>query len=110
MKPLNLTGHRDGKLVVLRPTGARRCKEIEWLCQCECGNETRVRGSSLKSGRTRSCGCLVTEKASTLNFKHGLCGTVEYRTWEGMLKRCRAPYDKCFARYGGRGIRVCDRW
>lgn len=39
-----------------------------WRCQCECGNEIVVRGDSLRSGHTKSCGCLQKEKVSKLNF------------------------------------------
>lgn len=36
--------------------------------------------------------------------------TLEYRSWIGMKERCSNPKNKCYASYGGRGIRVCDRW
>lgn len=36
--------------------------------------------------------------------------TAEYRIWKGMNKRCSCPSDSVFRFYGGRGIRVCDRW
>ena len=61
----NLTGKRFGRLVVLRrtedmvsPSGS---KDVTWECQCDCGNIKNVRASSLKSGRTKSCGCLEEE-------------------------------------------------
>ena len=61
----NLTGKRFGRLVVLRrtedmvsPSGS---KDVTWECQCDCGNIKSVRASSLKSGRTKSCGCLEEE-------------------------------------------------
>ena len=44
------------------------------------------------------------------NYKHGMCGTPEYRAWGGMIQRCTNPKDRTFKNYGGRDIQVCDRW
>lgn len=44
------------------------------------------------------------------NTKHGMYGTQEYYIWQGMLKRCYNKNSPYYARYGGRGITVCDRW
>ena len=59
-KPLDLTGQRFGRLLVIKKAESIRRKnstEVRWLCQCDCGNETIVRSTSLRSGRTVSCGC-----------------------------------------------------
>lgn len=42
--------------------------------------------------------------------KHGLAGTAEHNIWCGMRKRCNNPHDRLYPYYGGRGIRVCERW
>ena len=78
----------------------------KWLVQCRCGNQKSVHAGSLKSGATRSCGCLDAE----VKTKHGLYGTPEYHTWEAIKARCHNPRDKGFHRYGGAGILVCDEW
>jgi hypothetical protein len=57
-KYIDMTGQRFGKLVVLRVYGKRK-QAIYWLCQCDCGRTTRVSGSNLRTGSTRSCGCGV---------------------------------------------------
>jgi hypothetical protein len=44
------------------------------------------------------------------NKRHGMKDTREYRIWAGMLNRCRNPKVKAYPDYGGRGIKVCDRW
>lgn len=42
--------------------------------------------------------------------KHGMCYTPEYRTWQDMLNRCSKPNRDSYKYYGGRGIKVCERW
>jgi hypothetical protein len=86
------------------------------LCQCDCGNKTHQKLSSLKGGRIKSCGCLKAEKAAErcgkLSFKNGRSNHHYrlYRIWNGMRSRCKYSSMKQFKDYGGRGIRVCDEW
>lgn len=78
--------------------------------KCQCGTILTVKLTSLKSGRKKSCGCLVKEISKKRWFKNGKSKTKEYRAWIGMIKRCYDPKYKLYHRYGGRGISVCDRW
>lgn len=109
MKKIDLTGARFGRLVVIAPAPPTRTPSgrslTRWHCRCDCGNEIVVYTSSLYS-RTTSCGCLRREKAT----KHGLSRTVEYRTYYNILNRCYHPKNTHYADYGGRGIKVCERW
>ena len=77
-----------------------------WNCICECGNNSVVTGTHLRSGHTLSCGCLHKDNLT----KHGECGSKEYQIWSGMISRCYNQTNKNFSNYGGRGISVCDRW
>jgi hypothetical protein len=43
-------------------------------------------------------------------YRHGGVGTQTYKTWAGMLARCRNPRETGYQNYGGRGITVCERW
>lgn len=117
-KSVDRIGHRYGRLVVfaaadpaIEPTGRSRAM---WLCKCDCGNEKSIRGSDLHSGRTRSCGCIFSDGVWSFNLSHGEAKkgrqTPEYRIWAGMIKRCSNENDSSFRHYGGRGIKVCDRW
>ncbi|MDW3922226.1 hypothetical protein QI261_00675 [Staphylococcus saprophyticus] len=85
-----------------------------FLCKCDCGNTTIVPLASLKNNRVKSCGCLNSEIQSKFmkeyNNKHGKSNTAEYRVWKGMRERCNNPKHKQYKDYGGRGIKVCERW
>lgn len=61
MRKINLIGKRFGRLVVLKENPVRKNKRICWDCICDCDNQITVEGTSLKSGTTKSCGCLRTE-------------------------------------------------
>jgi hypothetical protein len=99
---IDIAGQRFGRLTVVSFHGIHQ-RNSAWLCACDCGKPTIATGHKLKSGGTRSCGCLRTE----IRTSHGLAGTDTYRIWGGMLYRCRNEHDP---NYGGRGIRVCERW
>lgn len=85
-------------------------KAAAYLCECECGNTTTVRGSELVSGSTRSCGCLRKEMMSKKQFKHGGRHKRIYSIYCDMKKRCYNSKYKEYYLYGGRGIKICDEW
>lgn len=81
-----------------------------WSASCECGNITRVSVQDFRSGHTKSCGCFKKQALSELRTTHGRTDSSEYRSWSHMLGRCNNPTDSKYPDYGGRGIKVCDRW
>lgn len=54
----DMTGARSGILSVIKQDGNGNGGKAYWLCLCDCGREKRVRGSDLRHGNTKSCGCL----------------------------------------------------
>jgi len=78
--------------------------------KCECGAEKFVRLDQLRSGESKSCGCLHKEIVGNSTRKHGLSGHKLYKVWETMKQRCGNQKDKNYVNYGGRGISVCDEW
>ena len=99
---IDLTGKRFGRLFVLSVAD----RKYHLICVCDCGNKCTVAISSLKSGSTQSCGCLRLERSKT----HGMSHIPEFRVWNSMLERCNNPNNKRYCDYGGRGIKVCERW
>lgn len=81
-----------------------------WLCICICGNKKVVRGSHLRSNGTQSCGCKKKELIGKRLTKHGLFGHPLYYVYTAMIDRCNNPNNKQYKDYGGRGIRVCEKW
>lgn len=80
-----------------------------FLCVCDCGTQKEFLKEHLVSGRTKSCGCLRSERGRKA-VKHGEIHTRLYRTWSNMLTRCYNPNVYAYKNYGGRGIIVCDEW
>lgn len=103
---INLVGQKFGKLVVIQRMDNDKRGRSRWLCECSCGKEKIVRSDHLRSGGTRSCGCL--------SIKHGLYRNGKtykpYQIWRHMIGRCINPNYIQYNGYGGRGIAVCKRW
>lgn len=111
---VDITGQRFGRLVVMRFSHMEKSGS-RWVCRCDCKTEIIVRGNSLKTGATKSCGCFWLDVMNTgVRRQHGYAprGTrpSAYTCWCGMKARCFNQERPDWERYGGRGITVCERW
>lgn len=103
-------GRRFGRLTVIERSKTIIPKNVLWVCKCDCGNILEVAGNSLRSGNTKSCGCLKLEMASNKPHDHHLCKSRLYVVWNLMKHRCLDPKDNKYKDYGGRGIEICPEW
>lgn len=113
-KRIDISGHKFGRLTVIKFSHVGKRRELIWLCRCDCGESRFVVISHLISGHSKSCGCLSREKArdrgKKLLTKHGMHKTVEYQCWISMRARCINKKNCNFKNYGARGISVSKRW
>lgn len=103
----DLTGKTSGLWTVIRYSRNNRKGDRSfhmWLCRCACGTEREVLAWNILQGKTKGCGCET--KART----HGLTKSRIFKIWFGMVSRCKYPGAGHYSEYGGRGIKVCDRW
>jgi len=111
-----MIGMKFGRLTVLEDSGKRTPHgRIIWLCLCCCAdaNLKEAHTKSLKSGDTKSCGCLNRERMIEFGQKrriHGDSETRLYRTYFNMKDRCYRKKSKRYKNYGARGITICPSW
>ena len=102
---MQMIGQKFGRLTVLEELPERNKHGlIVYKCLCDCGNYKNVRGTHLRSGAVKSCGCLI------YKIKHGKIKTRLYKIWQGIKTRCYNENDKSYKNYGGRGIIMCEEW
>lgn len=115
----DIIGKRFGRLFVIsvnrkeqkyNSKGIKDGYKYYYLCKCDCGNTVEVDRNSLRFNKTKSCGCIKSEKSRLRKTTHGLSKTKLYRTYNGMKNRCYRENLKEYCNYGGRGIKVCNEW
>lgn len=112
MKALNIIGERYGRLVVVERLPSKGGR-TQWRAVCDCGGEYKGQSNSLRTGLTKSCGCLNKEMSSArakINITHGKSNSATFKCWQSMKRRCFDMGHKSYPRYGGRGITICERW
>jgi len=104
---------RVGKLLLLwelEPAKTKHGQGRMIMCRCDCGTEKALPFQQLRSGQTKSCGCLRSEACKERSTTHGMKGSSTYRIWNSMKARCKPCGASRYHRYSGRGITVCKRW
>jgi len=99
---IDLQGKNFGRLKVIKLKGKNKYRAMLWECKCNCGKKVIVQSGHLRSGSTKSCGCLDIEKKSTCN---GLSHSRIWIIYQNIIRRCNDKNDSAYHNYGGRGIR-----
>jgi hypothetical protein len=109
-----------GRLAIIRRAANSLNNMVQYVCWCDCGRMTTVRGSHLARGESKSCGCLKREvgeitRITSTTHGHSRSGkygesSPTYESWSSMKYRCHSAKHPSHHRYGGRGITVCERW
>ena len=107
---IDLTGQRFSRLVVVSRAPNGKGGRTRWNCLCDCGRTTISSPAHLRSGHTKSCGCLGLENATKSKITHNSSGTRLLRIFRQMHNRCERPSVTQFRWYGAKGIKVCDEW
>ena len=108
-KILSLKGMKFNRLKVVGYLRSDSNGKSIWSCICECGKSVEVRGTALKNGNTKSCGCFLVEHIESVKNKRK-SEEATRGSWRAMRSRCRNPKDLSYERYGGAGIDFDDDW
>jgi hypothetical protein len=101
--PKEYIGKKFGKWTVISEGIPTKAQQRTIICKCECGKELTMSTSRMKIRRPKSC--------QVCNVKiHGMEGTPTYYTWQTMKARCLDEDNHNYKSYGGRGIKICERW
>ena len=103
----DLTNKRFGSLIVIRYEGSDKNGHARWLVHCDCGEDHVMLGDNIVK-RANTCGGGKHKTPS--RFRHGKSHTMIHNIWMGMRQRCENKLCSVYYRYGGRGIKVCERW
>lgn len=100
-------GEKFNKLTIIKEVNGHirknGYKERKVLCRCKCGNIKEILYYSVKSGKTKSCGCLRKEKPNRTT--HGMARTRFYNIFIGMKSRCNNKRDTMYKYYGSKNIK-----
>lgn len=106
------TGEKYGRLTALSLVERREDRAHIWRWQCECGAQKDISIKCVRSGHTKSCGCLAKEVLRSRNMTHGLSKkeAKTYKTWKDARARCYNENNQDYMNYGGRGIKMSPSW
>ncbi len=102
----NLTEMIFYNLKVVEYRGISKRKSY-WLCECQCENQSLliISADKIRRKEIQSCGCTI-----KIPIENGEYGSLEYKAWSQAKNRCYNSNAPQYKDYGGRGIKMCDRW
>lgn len=93
----SIVGERYSNLTVLEFSQTKN-NNSHWICRCEiCGSKTEVSRPNLRSGNTKDCGCMRSEKLSKVNTKHGYAKSPTWSSWSKLRQRIKTKKNKTYA-------------
>lgn len=102
-------GDRYGYLTVIGDYISRNGRL--WPCRCDCGKEVMSTITSLNARRANNSGCnSCNVKLFVTKHGHGRSSDRTYSKYQAMKQRCTNPNHVSYSEYGGRGVKVCERW
>lgn len=107
--PLREIGKRYGKWTIVEYLGMHRSLQ-QYKTLCDCGNTGKHVAADLRAKKSAQCTFCHNRENALKNTRHGKHGTSTYKIWTAMIQRCTNQKTPFYHRYGGRGIKVCDRW
>lgn len=109
-KSVDMAGKKYNSVTAIKVVGITSSRDKKWLFVCDCGTEFEANGYYVRSGKVISCQKCAAERSRIASVKHGLSETTEFSTWTDIQTRCYNKNSTAYSSYGGRGIKVCDRW
>lgn len=104
---MDMIGKKFGKLTV-HSFNHSDGNSRYYLCYCECGEERICNGGNLRLNKTIQCKKCKNKLSRSIT--HGMKGTTTWVIWMGIKARCLNPNNRAYKNYGGRGIKVCEKW
>ena len=93
----DITGQRFGRTTAKRMVGRDKHRLAIWKCLCDCGTYHKVSGVKLRSGSTKSCGCLARElkEKRTVNLEGQTFGRWHVLAYAGQTQKGRQSLWEC---------------